>query len=151
MTDATLSALLARVEAATGPDREIDLSLAALAYPKTPRSYWADHTGHGAQEEYTASVDAALALIERVLPGWTVGEIKQSRFGSDPRLRWRAALFTPEHEEAVDAALFKYVMRSDEVLAVLRTHEHKGLHTLLPHALLAAMLRALIAKGAQDE
>ncbi len=59
--------LLRRVEAATGPDRKLDRALAAL--------FGADVTQVGTNTihrigAYTASIDAALALVERMLPGW---------------------------------------------------------------------------------
>ena len=50
-----LQALLERVEKATGPDRLLSRDLA--------RTF-------GMLGHYTASIDAALALVERVLPGW---------------------------------------------------------------------------------
>ena len=59
MTD--ISELRERVEKATGPDRELDEALRVhFRYPPKP---W----------NYTASIDAALALVERVRPGcWYV-------------------------------------------------------------------------------
>jgi hypothetical protein len=78
---AKLGDLLERVEKATGPDRELDFAL-ALAF--TPGGYrWPDERGgaimwpdgrgsFGVAEPdcLTASLDAAMALVERVLPGW---------------------------------------------------------------------------------
>lgn len=88
------SELIERLEKATGPDREIDALLWAhfdnrvvrIAYgeviarkrdslddvrlgfvdPTPLRSNFYGWDG----EAYTASIDAALALVERVLPGW---------------------------------------------------------------------------------
>jgi hypothetical protein len=79
--------LLARVEAATGPDRELDTAIAialrigAEGYPKFPLGSFkagyvqADMGRDGWSvgwhiQPLTASLDAALALVERVLPGW---------------------------------------------------------------------------------
>ena len=68
----TLTELLARVEAAVGPDRELDLAIgiefgeadhSGPAYHR-PFKDWARH--------YTASIDAALALVEKMLPGWNI-------------------------------------------------------------------------------
>ena len=81
MTD--LHSLLTRVEAATGPDRQIDCLLDCL---RTGREFieWTADTGivgyrfkhHTLGWElgcwrvgYTASLDAALALVEEMLPG----------------------------------------------------------------------------------
>lgn len=64
--------LLERVKAATGPDRELDRAIgehfgecdySGPAHHR-PLSDWA--------RPYTASIDAALALVERCLPGWVV-------------------------------------------------------------------------------
>ena len=56
---AELTDLLRRVRAATGHDPELDAALAA-------------GLGHRTAEvpAYTASVDACIALLHRVLPGW---------------------------------------------------------------------------------
>lgn len=75
-----LTALRDRVIAATGPDRELDAALYTIVYfPE----YSADDAGAQAAIRvnleyrpppcYTASVDAALALCERMLPGWARG------------------------------------------------------------------------------
>lgn len=43
---------------------------------------WRDHDDFPA---YTASIDAALALVERCLPGWVVSDLRQnSRHAGDP-------------------------------------------------------------------
>lgn len=68
-----LEGLIEMVEKATGPDRQLDLDLARALVPDVivlrrndddtanePHTYW----------EYTGSTDAALALVEKVLPGW---------------------------------------------------------------------------------
>lgn len=84
----SLSALLERVEGATGPDHEVNGRLYCLANgytyrgscpemgpPPTGQSYVAYYTPANGEQTprycpaYTASVDAALALIGRVLPG----------------------------------------------------------------------------------
>lgn len=60
MNAETLADLIARVEKLEGPDRVADKWLAALYGPSGgPRAPY-----------YTASLDAALALVERVLPDW---------------------------------------------------------------------------------
>lgn len=62
MTD--IGALVKRVEAATGPDAFLDAHIrAALDMPATlPVTTECPN--------YTASIDAALSLVERVLPGY---------------------------------------------------------------------------------
>jgi hypothetical protein len=90
--------LLERVEAATGADREIDAALhVALVKPEqypddlryfrlpcasmdhmemcTPGTYWLKQRSGASlhtSPAYTSSLDAALSLVERVLPGWHV-------------------------------------------------------------------------------
>jgi hypothetical protein len=55
-----LQALLERVKAATGPDRELDRAI----------DDYFDPMHIGALRPVTASIDAALALVERRLPRW---------------------------------------------------------------------------------
>lgn len=84
--------LITRLEAATGPDREIDLDIAVGLKIAPGGEKWERRNGRYDQggsphlrenrapdpgpwptfsaQPYTASVDAALALLERVLPGW---------------------------------------------------------------------------------
>ncbi len=82
------AALIKRLEAATGPDREVDAELWLMfttgatrkaSVVKSSKGLWPDYTIDETREasgrlivvpSYTASVDAALALAERVLPGW---------------------------------------------------------------------------------
>lgn len=88
--NADLNELLERVRSATGPDREIDVALLHLWEPSHEAlcsydqryqtelrdgvfSVWKTDGGYSASvpfPRFTASVDAALALCERVLPGW---------------------------------------------------------------------------------
>lgn len=80
MTD--LTALRQRLEAATGPDREIDSailqweldSLSDAERMRRAEAAWAERgtpqQGKGPPLNYTASLDAAIALVERVLPKW---------------------------------------------------------------------------------
>lgn len=62
-----------RLERATGPDRELDLALAQALDPGVIHSrFYRDSNAvvPYTKRHYTASIDAALALVERVLPGW---------------------------------------------------------------------------------
>jgi hypothetical protein len=89
----TLTELRERVAAATGPDEEIDALVVAMLnnaslrrYPPTddfgPKSkwqFWSEDGKHflGNESKFpvpplTASVDADLALVELLLPGWDV-------------------------------------------------------------------------------
>jgi hypothetical protein len=84
-----IAELIGKLERATGPDRELDALIAVTVagfFEIAPRwegepigyGYFdADgariESGHGGDElvpDYTASLDAALALAEKLLPGW---------------------------------------------------------------------------------
>lgn len=89
MTD--LEVLLARVEAAAGPDRGLDCDIFCATAESPFVNYYPDCVlaslgGFAARVEiadidkFTSSIDAAVALCERVLPGWTAWEIR-SRAG----------------------------------------------------------------------
>lgn len=107
-----LTALRARVIAATGADRELDKDLyctlvavrAVFPFP-----------------HYTASIDAALALIERVLPGasWGVNTAMEGGFAADVPF---------------------------QKLKDMQPHPVR--HRTAPLAILAALLSALITKEA---
>ena len=66
---ATLTALRERVIAAKGPDQKLDSAI----WLKT--SHQCKDHGIDGWTKYTASIDAALALVGRMLPGhgWSVG------------------------------------------------------------------------------
>ena len=59
--------LIERLEKATGPDREIDTAIEELFDPSFRDSTLRQAT------RYTASLDAAVALVEKMLPGWACG------------------------------------------------------------------------------
>lgn len=88
-TKAELQALLERVEAKAEPDRELDADLdvnlfggeivwrqanyTMEMYPasRRPSDHYVGGYAHEHVPLYTASIDAALALVERVLPDWS--------------------------------------------------------------------------------
>lgn len=138
-----LQELLDRVKAATGPDRELDAGIAE-ATAQVPEGAIRMHGLPGTAKyatggytvwdtpAYTASIDAALALTERVLPGWVVADLCQnSRHAGDP---WGCTLAiyygsTPSKNKAASSGY-------DFSTASL--------------AILAATLSALIAKDAGE-
>ena len=83
---AELEALIRRVEALTGPYREVDeiiaTTIGGYVYEKRGRDqkawFYPEDGGwrrqkYGVQDglpRYTASLDATVALVERCLPGW---------------------------------------------------------------------------------
>lgn len=114
-----LTALQQRVRAATGPDRSIDAALLAVANPETAAKHpwvtWiadqeAGRDDFTAIQRYTASIDAAFALTERVLPehDWIIGhtnggltihcqlgpDADRMAFGDTPPLAILAALLS---------------------------------------------------------
>lgn len=84
--------LIEKLKAATGPDRELDAEVALhLTKPEGDGAYWSMPLREGPEAcapgtlwgknrgfrsiledapEYTASIDAALALVAEKLPGW---------------------------------------------------------------------------------
>lgn len=74
-----LEDLLGRLEAAEGADRELDLALTLLGFPDTTEDDWLkdelERRAFGNQWKVTASIDASMALVERVLPGWNCSSV----------------------------------------------------------------------------
>jgi hypothetical protein len=68
----SLQELRERIGRLTGPDRETDMLIwGALLEDKRDRwSGWSFWITAGGLPHFTASLDAAVALVERVLPGW---------------------------------------------------------------------------------
>lgn len=91
MTEA-LADLLRRVEEARGPDRDLDAEIEVIFDdPQRGRKLYPDKFGDVrvdedgpwfASDEYTKSIDAAIALAERVLPGCSI------RMGTDEGPCW---------------------------------------------------------------
>lgn len=64
--------LIAKLEALDGPDPEMDHFLAdVLDYPNVHRFSTGRLPADAPVPAFTASLDAATALVERVLPGWS--------------------------------------------------------------------------------
>lgn len=78
---------------------------------------------------YTASIDSALALVERLLPGWTIASMSQGDNG----------LWTVELREGFLTSYGRVVIEPDH---------WRG--TTLPLAILAALLAALLSTLTQD-
>lgn len=100
-----LQSLIERVEKATGPDREIDAALhVALLTPEqypddlryfrlphvsmdhmdmcAPGTYWLKQRSGASlhtSPAYTSSLDAALSLVSRALPGWGIEVLMSDR------------------------------------------------------------------------
>jgi hypothetical protein len=143
--------LVERVRGLTGPDREVDALIAALADGRTVREnmhpefgrqllarnsrpphdeYWLDHPAR-VNPPVTASIDAALALAESVLPGWAIDcqRIPAWARGGLPGPVWGASMFSDD-------------VPADDMMAALNSGS--AVHTA-PTAPLALTLATLIA------
>lgn len=87
--------LIERIEAAEVGSAELDLEVAQAL--SEPWSYMGEPPKVIKCRPYTTSIDAALALAERVLPGWRLARLGESREaddsgayvgGWDVRLHW---------------------------------------------------------------
>ena len=115
----SLSALLERVEACQGPDRALDAAICRLTRytSEQPDGTWLDTFEGGYRHTInppalTASVDAALALIGRVLPGWLVSIDAFSVKG------WQACLLKPDGKFLVAEDLEVYGRAPTPALAL---------------------------------
>lgn len=113
-----LKELIERVKAATGPDRELDEDI-RIHFDPVGSVFYSE------SKAYTGSIDAALALVERCLPGWTVARMSQG----DNRL------WTVELREGFLTSYGKVVIQPDH---------WQG--TTLPLAIILALLTALDKK-----
>lgn len=66
--------LIARLEAATGPSRDLDAGIAALCHPTDDQQYAAFENGRDYPDVYTSSLDAALTLVPE---GWGLYSLGQ--------------------------------------------------------------------------
>lgn len=94
--------LLERVKELHGPDRAIDLELLARLvqvgeWSENDIAYaLSDIEGTTCPPAYTASLDAAVALVERVRPGWEldIGSVHRD-FLNEGEHRWMASIAGP--------------------------------------------------------
>lgn len=137
----TIEELIERLEKAAGPDRELDVAIAVAIdgyvlekrerdrklwlyrEESGPRYYGRKDPEYGVSGEYprlTSSIDAAVALCVRVLPGmyWS---ITQGVIGNSP--------------QEFDASVWEEDAPWDAL-------QHRGVHKSAPIALLLAILRA---------
>ena len=98
-----LADVLERVRAAKGPDRELDSAIWCAVGCPTPGLIAQDEHPEPRRQgrklashvpAYTASVDAALALVGRVLPG-TYGRVEPRFFIDGDKVRWRGYTIRP--------------------------------------------------------
>jgi hypothetical protein len=156
MTD--LANLLARVEKAEGGSRELDALIevavrweqaARAGLQPEHRATWRanrsgqvgdGHTTYNA-EPVSASLDAALGLCERVLPGCCVENLGEMRPGcGELSGHWLAQLAPRQDRRRMSGPI-----TVENVRATLDAYEPASAATA-PLALLAACLRALLAQ-----
>jgi len=160
-----LQALLERVEKAEGPDREIDVALFFAFVPSDDHSlrvlsgFYSDvhdvqigvggvsyRLGTGGSggsfplPNYTASIDAAVGLVEKMLP-----ESETCRL-LDVEVSVKIGVSLSGHKSAARIAFYDepFDPDSDEIVPMRDFAAGAATPAL---ALLAALLRALIAKG----
>jgi len=123
--------LLARVEAATRSDRKIDHDLYAKLICTTPELQahlrGVDASNSFSYPFYTASIDDALALVERMLPGWF----------------WRTGRMTAPHWQNGSYADYWCHLQRTHSDHCDREDESTGFAHTPATAILAALLRAL--------
>ncbi|MFZ5674261.1 MAG: hypothetical protein ACOZAM_14970 [Pseudomonadota bacterium] len=129
----TREELLSRLESGSGADKELDLAIATMAFPEagpcTPLCegnepiFWHSPLYKQPCPTYTSSLDAALSLVERMLPG-------SFYFLGKGKLKPDEPLFA--------AQIYKAGSIGDE--ALLGEAEHVSSQA---RALLIALLRAL--------
>lgn len=106
----TLRDLLVRVEAATGPDWELDYGLfRAFAIPGRSND-WNPSAGN----MFTSSIDAAVALIERVLPHSLIGLSNDRTEGWTAKVRLSCGKRMPDPALALLSALLKALIAREE-------------------------------------
>lgn len=104
-----IDALIERLEKATGPDREIDAMILVVEEPRIfdLLPYWTPEERENIVPRYTESIDAAVALVERVLPekAWAVNGngrayITEMCAGATPAIALCVALLVARKESA---------------------------------------------------
>ena len=124
--------LIARVEAANGPDREIDADISrTLGLTYRDGAFGIGYGDDWPQAELTASIDAALALVERMLPGG---------FGT--------LAYFPESSEAV--IMVDVSTETPVGNIMVATVFGRATARTLPLAILLALLRALASQGGKS-
>jgi len=90
-----LTALIERVEKATGPSFELDVRIGCwrinFPVPTGEHVHWGMLCQSVGAQPVTSSLDAALALVEEKLPGWTWTRAIDGQIAL-----WRPAVASPE-------------------------------------------------------
>lgn len=149
---ADLATLLERVMTASGPDTELDAVIAeAFGYRRLNEHVGADnklvvrwHDGtHKCRINFTASIDTALGLVEKVLPGWGVQvghPLRRSAGGiGNDDTGWYASVFRARANDEVlmgDGWLFSQSPQRDALKPGYRYLPNGAL------AILAALLKS---------
>lgn len=127
--------LIAKVEGLRGPNREVDFWLTVRVFAPcdyTDAELQADIDlvgieGMAIEAPYTASIDAAVALVEKVLPGWMWGLTQGSPAEDDGR-EFQGNIWPGEQPFPSDMEVFAYhpVPALALILALLRALERNN-------------------------
>lgn len=114
--------IIARLEKLTGPDREVDRVIDHVVFwpNEAPRNLEISIRDEWDVPTYTASIDAAVALVERVLPGCGVSIERHPVYGD----WWDAAIFDQTPKTIANAR--KQTAALAVCLALLRALEAEG-------------------------
>lgn len=116
--------LMERVRAATGPDRDLDFLIQIhVAHPLTGEEHYTlqdvmnDFALLGADgmvidAPYTASIDAALALVERVLPGRWNEILGAALRGMSKTFHWHIAFPKPGQMDGLPLAILACLLQA---------------------------------------
>jgi hypothetical protein len=126
--------LLARVEAATGPDRKIDVALVAAFISAKEAELHAHY--HIAAYDFTESIDAALALVDRLLG------VNSESLCYNYDLGWHASA----HAHMAYTAHLDLAVGNPATLSSV-----DGQGPTLPLAIIAALLRSLAPSSSESE
>lgn len=138
-----LEALIERLEKLQGPDREVDFWLSIRLPIGEPTRHSDEELqadidlvgidGMVIDAPYTSSLDAAIALVERVLPGWKVG-MDPRFYIDDQSVKWDAIIciphwnrWTPSDSDWIERIEARHVLAPVAVcLATLRAMKDKS-------------------------
>lgn len=124
MTD--LTSLIERLEKAEGPSRELDRAIWEAFGSPSRSDGVPEFAGFLGIAMFSSSIDAAVSLAERVLPGWFFEHIGNDAMGEDDYMSWLG--WTVELSPGMSAGA-------------------QGQAKTLPIAIVIATLRALQSKG----
>lgn len=116
-----MSDLIKRVESARGPDAELDTAIVVALGLENECPFWLHSRYRTTPMRITGSLDDAVSLCERVLPGHFWG-INSNKGIIGESIAWVAEIYTSE--PAIEAKAHSPALAL--VLAILRAHPDGG-------------------------